>query len=116
MRVTLFLAVLALVGCSQTSAPASTYSGYYETDRFEHSTFSPSDRNTERWWLVGDLSCAFLDFNQEQSRPWRRVFIEVQGDLSPPGQYGHLGSYRRKLSVKRVVSCRPLREGEKVGA
>lgn len=106
--------VVVLASCSETPLPPATYAGYYETDDFEYSTFRPTSAPSERWWLEESLPCAFLDFNQEPNRPWRRVFVKIQGQPSALGKYGHLGFYQRKLHKAHMVSCRPLREGEGV--
>ena len=121
MRISLLLLGLALMGCARTPEPPApsaqvetdTFAGYY-TSGFETSEFRPKDKKHERWWLTGSLPCSFLSFNQEGNAPWHRVYVEVQGTLSPAGQYGHMGAYHRELAVSRMVSCRPLREDEKV--
>jgi hypothetical protein len=115
MRAPTLLVMLAIAGCSRPPTPPATYSGYYESDGVEYSTFRPMGNPSERWQLAGPHPCAFINFDQERHRPWHRVFMEVQGTLSPPGKYGHMGLNQRELSVIRVVSCRPLRVGETVG-
>ena len=108
------LCVIVLASCSEARLPPATYAGYYETDDFEYGTFRPMSAPNERWWIEESLPCAFLDFNQEPNKPWRRVFVKIQGEPSTLGKYGHLGSYQRKLHVAHMVSCRPLHEDERV--
>jgi hypothetical protein len=105
---------MVATGCSRSPVPA-TYSGYYESDGVEYNTFRPLHNQSEHWQLSGPRPCAFINFDQERHRPMRRVFMEVEGTLSPPGNYGHMGFNKRELSVIRVVSCRPLRVDETVG-
>jgi len=38
----------------------------------------------------------------------------VRGDLSSEGHYGHLGNYKRELSVQEVLEFRMLKPGESV--
>ncbi len=38
--------------------------------------------------------------------PWGQAHIVVEGELSAPGQYGHLGAYTRELRVTRVIESR----------
>jgi hypothetical protein len=114
MRVASILVVLVLTSCGRTPAVPETYVGYYETDGFESSLFRLKDGPNEHWWLKGSLPCSFLNFDQDRNRPFRRVYVEIQGNLSPLGQYGHMGFYQREISVTHMVSCRPLREDERV--
>lgn len=41
----------------------------------------------------------------------RALWMSALGELSPPGQYGHLGQYRRQLTITRVLgySGQPVR-------
>jgi len=97
-----------------TSPKPQTLKGYYVSG-FERSEFRPEDDLEQRWWLSGAIKdCPFLDFNQERYSPWRQTYLEIQGVLSPLGQYGHLGAYKRKLTIIKTLSCRPPRDGEGV--
>jgi len=123
------LLLMLLVGCSPDEpalvpagppASASTpeprlFKGYYVAG-FERSEFRPASDLEQRWWLSGGIeNCPFLDFNQERYGPlWRQTYLELQGILSPPGQYGHLGAYERELTIVKTISCRPPRDGEGV--
>jgi|SRR5690606_9374458 hypothetical protein len=120
MKAALLLLVVAATGCTRTPEPSAAveseseiHAGYY-TEGFETREFRPLSVAEERWWVEGSLPCAFLAFNQELNAPWHRVYVELEGSVSPLGQFGHMGAYQRKLFVSRVVSCRPLREGETV--
>ncbi|HYD71622.1 MAG TPA: hypothetical protein VEF55_00680 [Candidatus Binatia bacterium] len=100
------LLCLALAG----SASASTmqrFSGAWDW-RFETSAFT-TDGGEGPYWLVGEgrvweqLNAPFGDRG-----PWGRAHIVVEGTLSAPGQYGHLGAYSRQLRVTRVIEARAL--------
>jgi len=120
MKAAALLLVIAATSCARTpeqsaavEPEADIHTGYY-TEGFETREFRPLSSAGERWWVEGSLPCAFLTFNQETNAPWHRVYVELEGSVSSPGQFGHMGAYQRKLSVDRVVSCRPLQEGETV--
>jgi hypothetical protein len=78
------------------SAKTNLFRGYY-TWAFEISRFTPCG-SSEEWWLSGDLSG--LPDNRVPGAP---LYIEVRGDLSPEGQYGHLGAYKRQLEVREIT-------------
>lgn len=60
-------------------------------------------------WIDGkdaDVVRAFHDLGVLRP-PYGAALVTVEGRLSPPGQYGHLGrSHRRELFVERVVAIR----------
>lgn len=110
MRIaTLAPALLSLAACSQPSpVPATqTYAGCYFSGE-EQSEFRP--RGTQAlWWLRGDLGEALGRSAVPAPGPFRRgrsVFLVVEGQLSGPGHYGHMGQYTRTLTVQRVVTAR----------
>ncbi|GAB3726976.1 hypothetical protein GCM10028862_02920 [Luteimonas pelagia] len=120
MKLALLLLVLAASGCTRSPAPPGAaesdsrfHAGYY-TEGFETREFRSLAALEERWWVEGSLPCAFLTLDQERHAPWHHVYVELEGTVSPAGQFGHLGAYDREIAVTRVVSCRPLREGETV--
>jgi hypothetical protein len=84
--------------------PVRTYSGSYWAG-WESSDFTPSGR-TETWWLSGNL--AAIDRRRQGHHPELRnpLFITVEGQLSSPGHYGHLGQFPRELRVTRVISVK----------
>lgn len=100
------LGVLA-AGCASSSGePTAVYSGEWEW-RFETSSFAPTDRRGP-WWLAGEgdvwdqLSAPIM---QAGNGPWGRVRLVIEGELSAPGRYGHLGAYERELRVTRVIQA-----------
>ena len=101
-------------GCSRSHDVAEPYGGYYRSG-FESSSFHP-DGVREQWWLKGTITCSGLnvgpDIHGFPASNWVRV--SVRGKLSGKGSYGHMGAYQRELSVQQVLSCRPLRPGERV--
>jgi hypothetical protein len=113
MLVNWLLLALPMAGCSgETAEPVRDYSGYYRTG-FEASSFHP-DGLDERWWLIGQVPCRGLNIRHDidgfPSAGW--VYLSVRGTVSDKGRHGHLGAYDRKLSVRRVISCRSLLPGE----
>jgi hypothetical protein len=105
----LFMSCLGLLaaGCaSATSEPVSTYSGEWDWN-FETSAFTTSDGRGP-WWLSGEGDVwehISAPITQGGNGPWGRVRLTVEGELSAPGTYGHMGAYERELRVTRVISA-----------
>jgi hypothetical protein len=105
-----FLTVF-LVGCSQPVSWPSTgvYLGYYSFG-YETSRFTPAN-SREKWWLSGTPPCAELA-HEITPGVTPIIYIEVRGELSRTGEYGHMAQYSRELTVKEVLSCRKIWPGE----
>jgi hypothetical protein len=107
MRVLLAsLLLLALSACATTGG--RSYSGVYVYG-FETEAFY-SYEGGDPYWVSADPD-AYAALQAPLPRPIdpqhsTRVIVVVQGVLSPPGLYGHLGAYTRELHVTRVVSAR----------
>jgi hypothetical protein len=84
--------------------PVRTYSGSYLAG-CELSDFTPNG-HTETWWLSGNLEAIHRRIEGHHPEPRNPVFITVEGQLSSPGRYGHLGRFPRELRVIRVISVR----------
>jgi len=103
----LLLAACASASASQTQRFSGTWDWHFETSAFT------TDAGEGPYWLAGDgavwdqLSAPF-----SESGPWGRAHLIVEGRLSPPGQYGHLGAYSRELRVTRVMEAREVPLGE----
>jgi hypothetical protein len=96
-----------LLGCASTE-PANPHSGLFRghyTHNFEVQRFQPCS-SSERWWVSGDVRPLLAPLREGSG--WRSgtVYVEVRGDLSGIGQYGHLGAYSRELVVHEVVTTR----------
>jgi len=103
------LAVLA-GGCASASAQQeepARYRGLYVFG-FETSTFVP-DGADRGWWVEAtpEARHALHAAALPRPQPHDAIFVraEVEGELSPPGQYGHLGAYERTLTITRVISA-----------
>lgn len=94
----------------------TSYKGVYRAG-FETSAFWPDVGGDGPWWVEGEAKAmAELQGAVAKSNggmPWGGVAVELEGALSAPGAYGHLGAYQKKLTVKRVKSARPLDEGHR---
>lgn len=101
---------LALVACASLDPQPKSgiFSGIYSSG-MEKSLFRESLTN-EDWWLLGQFSCTEYSINLKPSDGSQTpdVFLTVMGELSPPGRYGHTGSYTRELTVQETVSCAPV--------
>ena len=111
--------LLLLVTSCENAAPwlsSGVFAGYYLAG-FEKSDFKPVG-SRERWWLSGNTdkvrSLFVAPSSTEQPQVTGPIYIVVRGGLSPEGHYGHLGSYKRELSVQEVLEFRILKPGESV--
>ena len=64
--------------------------------------------STETWWLSGSLQPIY-PYEEGYHPHGVHLFITVEGQLSSPGHYGHLGRFPRELRVTRVISIRKQR-------
>ncbi len=81
---------------------------------FEQSVFYP-DTGAGPWWFTydGDLWSQIEAFATGTGRGVAVVVrLEVEGVLSAPGEYGHLGSYDRELITSRIISIEPASQDE----
>ncbi len=99
---------LGLAACA-SSAPAAPqrFAGVWDW-HFETSSFVTEDGRGP-WWLSAEgaaWEALNAPFAAAGRGPWGRLRVVVEGELSEPGQYGHLGAYERELRVTRVVEAR----------
>lgn len=109
-RALFFALPLGLVACAgeamERPPRPRRFSGTWDF-HFETSAFV-TEAGEGPYWLAADgetwgaLTAPFT----EVGSPWGELEIEVEGLLSPPGQYGHLAAYERELRVTRVISSR----------
>ena len=92
------------------NARAVTFSGVYETE-FEKSSFQVEDANCTVW-LSGDLAELFAKVGGYKKGLKLKARLTVEGDLTPPGNYGHFGMYERELVVKKVLRAEILSTAE----
>jgi hypothetical protein len=89
------------------------YSGTYSLS-FEHSYFRQKG-SKELWWVDREkpIIDKYISDHPQQSgkylqsptvHPIWRFEITVKGHIGPEGMYGHLGMYRRELTISDVVS------------
>ncbi len=95
---------LSLAACASTSASPTRFSGTWDW-HFETSSFL-TDEGRGPYWLsaegaVWDQINAPL--RERGEGPWGRLHLVVEGELSAPGRYGHMGAYERELRVTRVI-------------
>lgn len=98
---------LSLAACA-SAAPASgqRFAGTWDW-RFETSSFVTDDGQGP-WWLSADgptWEQVAAPLTQSGRGPWGRVRLVVEGRLSAPGRYGHLGAYEREFRVTRVIEA-----------
>lgn len=101
-------ALLLLAACASHSA-TQRFTGTYAL-AFEMQAFK-ADGNSESWWAMLEPQAqaqlkAALPANAAP-RLGSRIRAEVEGTLSEPGHYGHLGAYPRQLTITRVLSAKP---------
>ena len=99
---------LALAACT-THSGSQRFTGLYALS-FETQAFTAYGTN-DTWWATlepqaqAELKAA-LPANAGP-RLGSRIRAEVEGRLSEPGHYGHLGAYPRHLTITRVLSAKP---------
>lgn len=106
-RRALLIAALGVSACAANPVSGvRRYAGRWDF-HFETSSFVTSDGEGP-WWLSGegDAWPALTAPFGEAGSPWGVLDIVVEGELSAPGQYGHLGAYDRELRITRVISTR----------
>lgn len=106
------LLVLGLTACA-SAAPASQhqrFTGDLEWG-FETSSFRTDDGRGPYWLSAeGDVwPQVVAPIQASSNRPWGRVHLVIEGELSAPGHYGQLGAYERELRVTRVISSALVR-------
>jgi hypothetical protein len=102
------LACLAAVGGLALAACGGgpdLHQGFFSYG-FETVAFRPCG-SAEQWWVVGDgaaMETLIEQYSAVAGADYAEVYVEVRGDPSDPGTYGHLGAYTRELSLTEVVS------------
>jgi hypothetical protein len=104
----LIAATLLLAACTSSAPGTERFTGLY-ADGFEMQAFTADGRG-ETWWahLEPDARAAIDAAKGPGPRvPFGfRIRAEVEGRLSEPGHYGHLGAYPRQLTITRVISAK----------
>ena len=103
------LMAFALVACTTTTAH-QRFSGTLDWS-FETSAFRTDDGQGP-WWLSAEDG-KWRDVVaplQTTGGPYGHLHVVVEGELSAPGHYGHMGAYERTLRVTRVIETRLLSE------
>ena len=115
------LALISLNGCSTSdnadtnefkldNIPSDTIKGRYYSG-FESSTFTPCNSN-ESWWTYGGNSQLFSIYGSIASDTEPSVFIQVKGDVSDIGFFGHLGLYDREINVTELFYMKKFQDGD----
>lgn len=78
---------------------SAIYSGFYQFE-FENSSFRISDR-CEVWLDIRGDECMGSSMKNCIIGP--KLFITVEGVISPRGHYGHFGIWERELHVTKVL-------------
>jgi hypothetical protein len=90
-----------LLSSPDTGDQAGTFRGIY-FQGFETSGFRPCG-GSETWWVN---QVPRSDFKQFVQGDGFRVYVEWTGTRSGRGIYGHMGMYRRRLDVEKVILAR----------
>jgi hypothetical protein len=84
--------------------PEAQFRGHYSSG-FEHSGFAPCDG--ESWWttfsgnMTSDAEGALGPDPQNEGAP-SGIYMEIDGEISELGMWGHLGQYDRELVVTHM--------------
>lgn len=104
-----FATLLLLAACTSPAPGSQRFTGTYAL-AFEMQSFT-ADGDNESWWATlepkaqAQLAAALPP--NAGPRLGSRIRAEVEGRLSEPGHYGHLGAYPRHLTITRVLSAKP---------
>ena len=108
-RLAAMIAVAIMLAACATQRGVERFTGTYAL-AFEMQAFT-ADGNTEAWWATLEPQ-AQADMNAAlppngSPRFGSRIRAEIEGRLSEPGHYGHLGAYPRQITITRVLSAKP---------
>lgn len=104
MRRLFLIGLFALAACASTPhAQPVRYTGTLNWG-FETSSFT-TDAGDGPYWLSSDTvwDQVVRPLRTSGHGPWGRVHLVVEGNLSPSGAYGQMGSYPHELKVTRVI-------------
>jgi hypothetical protein len=101
----------SIVAISCTDQSSSVYRGQLHYG-FEKSSFTPCG-SSEEWWVEGEVKDIgeFVDnepslLQSGEIHKYGTLYVELRGDISPEGHYGHLHKYKRLFVVSEVVEVR----------
>lgn len=101
----------ALLGACAISPATRTYTGIY-AEGLESTTFQP-DGQDETWAVAGGSGVYALQaaaprvVSSDGVRAPFRVRATIRGEVSGPGRYGHLGFFRRQITITEVLEAAP---------
>jgi len=96
----LLLVTACAHGRPSEDTPAQRFVGYYEAE-WERQVFRPCD-TPESWWA---WNTGLIE--REPAGAPGRFFVVLEGQVSPPGRYGHMGRYPRQILITKVLEVRP---------
>lgn len=110
MRKFAAIAAMSLISaCAGAHAQPQRWTGVYDF-HFETASFRPQG-SEQNWWVVGadaeaqEALNAAIRTHARDGGPWGRVRLTIEGELSPPGRYGHMAAYDHEIQVTRVISA-----------
>ena len=99
--------------------PFDLHRGHYES-RFEVSAFQPCG-STEVWWLEPGEPEPWYELERRATRALgdnlamangAGVYVELRGDTTSSGRYGHLGGYERRVTLRSIEIVRRMRPSD----
>ncbi len=103
----LLIVALVLLGCD-SDAKETTWEGSFSAG-FEVQAFSPC-LSDQQWWTNGtDLHRRYYALGLAE---YEEAYARLRGHLSGPGEYGHMGAYRREFEVTQVLEIRQKQEDD----
>ncbi len=117
MLLVILLSVIGYYYASELPYPKSKletlegtlYKGYYAYG-FETNNFMPCN-SEEVWWVESNLPAIAKEADAEYKiLPNSLYYIELGGEISAPGNYGHLGASDRELMIRVVKVAKLARD------
>jgi hypothetical protein len=100
MRSVALALVLALAACGPAVEQRRLTARF--TYGFEHNVFSAGQPRGEEWCLAS-RSVEMLGVERPPFNSVVAVDLTVDAEVSPPGQYGHMGMCAREVLITRIV-------------
>jgi len=102
------LYALSLTSCALLDSTDDAVPDGFVSIGFEVSAFRPCD-SEEVWWLAGPSDVyeeLYGRYTEIVDGEYEEVYARLRGVRSTPGEYGHLGGFKREFRVTGIIEMR----------